>query len=146
MLQIMSTISLMIYFCVSAEDSKALTTSIYGIIDGVKVPFPTETDACKSSIKCPISKGMATTFAMSFFIEPSYSYCSKDLYFFYKMSHTLVSHLWLVEYITFEECSEFLIIYICVKIQSTINLGSLRYNDTIQVHFFDCRPCWCMSL
>ena len=62
----------MIYFCASAEDSKALTTSIYGIIDGVKVPFPTETDACKSSIKCPISKGMATTFAMSFFIEPSY--------------------------------------------------------------------------
>ena len=38
-----------------------------------------------------------------------------------------------MEYITFEECSEFLIIYICVKIQSTINLGSLRYNDTIQV-------------
>ena len=73
MLQIMSTISLMIYFCVSAEDSKALTISIYGIIDGVKVPFPiTEKDACKSSIKCPISKGMATTFAMSLFIEPSY--------------------------------------------------------------------------
>ena len=78
----MSTISLLIYFCVSAEDSTALTTSIYGILDGVKVPFPTETDACKSGIKCPVSKGMATTFAISLLIDPSYPKVI-DIYYLY---------------------------------------------------------------
>jgi hypothetical protein len=62
-----------INFCVSAEDAKALTTSIYGIIAGVRVPFPiTETDACKSSIKCPLSTGMTTTFAISILVDKSY--------------------------------------------------------------------------
>lgn len=62
-----------INFCISAEDCKTLTTSLYGIIAGVKVPFPTTVpDACTSSIKCPVTKGMATTFAISILVDKSY--------------------------------------------------------------------------
>ncbi|XP_071160636.1 NPC intracellular cholesterol transporter 2-like [Mytilus edulis] len=54
------------------EASKGATLNLYGIIAGIKTPFQTKVDACKSDITCPITQGQATTFTAVVYVQPAY--------------------------------------------------------------------------
>ncbi|VDI46436.1 Niemann-Pick C2 protein [Mytilus galloprovincialis] len=54
------------------DNIKSATTSIYGYIGSIKTPFILNKDACVNSIKCPIEKGVLTTFTDTIYVESAY--------------------------------------------------------------------------
>ncbi|CAF0722639.1 unnamed protein product [Brachionus calyciflorus] len=52
---------------------KSLTNLVYGIIAGVKVPFPLpQADACKNSVPCPLNSSVHVKEALSLVVLPEY--------------------------------------------------------------------------
>ncbi|XP_021340671.1 epididymal secretory protein E1-like [Mizuhopecten yessoensis] len=57
----------------ATEDVTHPTNSIYGIIDGVPIKFPTEEDCCASkNLDCPIKSGSQSQYKNSIFVAPAY--------------------------------------------------------------------------
>ncbi|XP_060685379.1 NPC intracellular cholesterol transporter 2-like [Hemiscyllium ocellatum] len=53
--------------------SKTSEAKVFGILDGIPVPFPIPNpDGCKSGIKCPIQKNMKYSYVTSLPVEESY--------------------------------------------------------------------------
>lgn len=56
-----------------ARQFKSLKNLVYGIIAGVKVPFPLEqADACKNGIQCPVDPNIVLQEALSLVVLPEY--------------------------------------------------------------------------
>ncbi|XP_033760594.1 NPC intracellular cholesterol transporter 2-like [Pecten maximus] len=55
------------------EDVTHPTNSIYGIIAGIPVKFPSPTDCCSNkNVVCPVKSGSTSQYNINIFVSPSY--------------------------------------------------------------------------